>query len=173
MENVMVMYKPGWGIIKLGDFGNAILSAHERRIGGTFAYTAPENVIGLKNKGCLGDVFSCAILLTEMVCRSTLMPDSLLSAYKNGAQDGHYMTTMCLVQLYHLILLSSVIAQRPVYAGFVVRRYFGNVPKHRVIDILKRHFPSFEEEMYSIIVRTTKAILCQNSYDSVTADQHV
>lgn len=161
MENVMVKYKPGWGIMKLGDFGNAILSEDDRRLGGTFAYIAPENVIGLQNKGCLGDVFSCAIVLLEMVCHATLMPESLLSAYKDVAQDGSYITTMGPVQLYHLILLSSIIAQRPVYAGFVVRRYFGNVPRHRAINILKRHFPNFEEEMYNIIVCAIKAFLAK------------
>jgi serine/threonine protein kinase len=173
MENVMVKYKPGCGILKLGDFGHAILNEGDRRIGGTFAYTAPENVIGLKNKGCLGDIFSSAIVLMEIVCRATLMPESLLSAYKNHIRGGTSAVAMTPVQLYHLVILSSVIAQRPVYTGFVVRRYFGNIPKHRVIDMLKSHFPSFKDELYSIIVRATEASPCQTLHDLEEADDQL
>lgn len=173
MENVMVKYLPGCGILKLGDFGNAILDDGDRRIGGTFAYTAPENVIGLRNKGCLGDVFSSAIVLVEIVCRANLMPESLLSAYKNHTRSGTSVAAMSRVQLYHLVLLSSVIAQRPVYTGFVVRRYFGSIAKHRIIDMLKSNFPSFEEELYSIIVRASSASLWQTLHGSVEADDQV
>lgn len=169
----MVKYLPGCGTLKLGDFGNAILKEDDRRIGGTFAYTAPENVIGLRNKGCLGDVFSSAIVLMEIVCRATLMPESLLSAYKDRTRDMISMAAMGRVQLYHLVILSSVIAQRPVYTGIVVRDYFGSIPKHRVIDTLKSNFPCFEEELYSIIVRATKASPCQTLHDSVEADDQV
>lgn len=167
MENLMVKYLPGCGILKLGDFGNAILNEGDRRIGGTFAYTAPENVIGLRNKGCLGDVFSSAIVLVEIVCRATLMPESLLLAYKDHTRNGIPTAAMSHVQLYHLVILSSVIAQRPVYTGFVVRRYFGSIPKHRVIDALKLHFPSFEEELYSVIVSATGASPRQTFHESV------
>lgn len=170
MENLMVKYLPGCGILKLGDFGAAILNEGDRRIGGTFAYTAPENVIGLRNKGCLGDVFSSAIVLMEIVCRATLMPESLLSAYKDHSRGVISTVVMSRVQLYHLVILSSLIAKRPVYTGFVIRRYFGSIPKHRIIDMLKSHFPSFEEGLYSIIVRQTRASPCKTLRDSIEAD---
>lgn len=170
MENLMVKYLPGCGILKLGDFGNAILNESDRRIGGTFAYTAPENVIGLRNQGCLGDVFSSAIVLMEIVCRATMMPESLLLAYKDHTRGGISTVVMSRVQLYHLVILSSLIAQRPVYTGFVVRRYFGSISKHRIIDMLKSHFPSFEEGLYSIIVRPTRASLCKTLHGSIEAD---
>lgn len=167
MENLMVKYLPGCGVLKLGDFGNAILNGDERRIGGTFAYTAPENVVGLRNRGCLGDVFSSGIVLMEIVCRATLMPESLLTAYKTHTRDQMSMVALSRVQLYHLVILSSVIAQRPVYTGFVVRGYFGNIPKHRVIDMLRSQFPSFQEELYSIIVRAARASPCDDLHHLV------
>lgn len=169
----MMKYLPGCGVLKLGDFGNAILNEDDRRIGGTFAYTAPENVVGLRNRGCLGDVFSSGIVLMEIVCRATLMPESLLTAYKTHTRDRMSMVALSRVQLYHLVILSSVIAQRPVYTGFVVRSYFGNIVKHRIIDMLRSQFPSFEEELYSIIVRAARALPCQTLHHLVEADEHL
>lgn len=151
MENVMVKYLPGCGSIKLGDFGNAVPLERALRVGGTVTYAAPENVIGLKNRGGLGDVFAAAIVLVETACRSFLMPESLLVAYQDSSREIQSIRRQW-VQLYHLVLLSSAIEQRPVYAGAIVRQYFGNLAKRRVTEILRVEFKSLDDDLCSIVV---------------------
>jgi serine/threonine protein kinase len=152
MENIMVKYLPGCGIIKVGDLGNAVPINQARRYGGTIAYSAPENVIGLLNRGQLGDVFASGIVLIETLCRSTLMPDKLLTAYQNSEQGASEAESRRWVQLYHLVLLSSLIEQRPVYAGLVVRRYFGNLLKARVREVLASQGLELEDDLCALIV---------------------
>lgn len=163
----MVKYLPGSATIKLGDFGNAIPLERARRTGGTVSYTAPENVIGLVNKGRLGDVFSAAIVLAELCCRSPLMPDSLLEAYHETGHSTQYIERKW-VQLYHLVLLSSLIEQRPVYAGKIVSDYFGKIEKQRIIEVLRTQFPQFEDDLCSVIVS-----VCYLAVTSMTSSDRV
>jgi serine/threonine protein kinase len=149
MENIMVKYLPGSATIKLGDFGNAVPHDRPYRIGGTIAYAAPENVIGLMNRGGRGDVFSAAIVLIEAACRSLLMPTGLPIAYQESSHPTQGLRRKW-VHLYHLVLLSSLIEQRPVYAGEVVRQYFGNIAKHRILEVLRTEFSTFDDDLCSI-----------------------
>jgi serine/threonine protein kinase len=147
----MVKYLPGSATIKLGDFGNAVSHDRPYRIGGTIAYAAPENVIGLTNRGGRGDVFSAAIVLIEAACRSLLMPTRLPLAYQESSHPTQGLRRKW-VHLYHLVLLSSLIEQRPVYAGEVVRQYFGNMAKHRILEVLRTEFSTFDDDLCSITV---------------------
>lgn len=147
----MVKYLPGSASIKLGDFGNAMPLERARRTGGSISYTAPENVIGLVNKGGLGDVFSAGIVLVEVCCQSPLMPESLPQAYHESSHHTQYLRRQW-AQLYHLVLLSSLIEQRPVYAGKVVSDYFGKMEKQRIIEVLRTQFPQFDDDLCSVIV---------------------
>ncbi|KAM0714683.1 hypothetical protein Q7P37_009700 [Cladosporium fusiforme] len=153
MENLMVKYLPGCGLIKVGDFGNAVPVANMHRIGGTLAYSAPENVVGLMNRGQLGDIFASGMILVEIFCRSTLIPDSLLAAYQRTADHRSQADTRRWAQLYHLVLLSSLIEQRPVYAGVIVRRYFGNFAKARVQKALESCCFELEEDLYAVVAK--------------------
>lgn len=151
-ENVMVKVLPGCAFIKIGDFGNSISSQCDRRIGGTYAYMAPENVIGLRNRGPGGDIFAAAIVLVELACRSTIMPESLALGYAEHVEGQCSTATLRWTQLLHLVLLSSLIEQRPVYAGLVVRRYYGNISRQRTIGSLTSHFPEYDRDMNLMIV---------------------
>jgi serine/threonine protein kinase len=156
MENVMVKYLPGSATIKLGDFGNAVPLDRAHRMGGTIAYAAPENVIGLMNRGSRGDVFSAAIVLIEAACRSLLMPESLSLAYQESSHPTQALRRKW-VQLYHLVLLSSLIEQRPVYASEVVRQYFGKIAKDRILEVLRTQFGTLNDDLCSLIVSTYRS----------------
>lgn len=132
----MVRLLLGCAFVRIGDFGHSVPSDNDRRVGGTYAYMAPETVVTLGNRGFLGGIFAAAFVLVELAYRSTIMPESRDFSYGEVVEGTCSDGALRWIYSLHLVLLSSLLEQRPVYAGLVVRRYHGNIAKERTIRVL-------------------------------------
>lgn len=150
----MISYEPeGKYAFKLVDLGNAYYVGDLRRPGGTLQYCAPENVIGRWNKCRTSDVFSAGLVLAETFLRAPLLPMSLLEGYAYQGCEAAKLQRRQTAPLYHLVLLASIVAGREVWAGRMVRRYYGKYPKCRVQDCVMQSFPDAINEIGLALVR--------------------
>lgn len=148
----MVRLLPGCAFVKIGDFGNSVPSCNDRRVGDIYTYMAPENVIGLGNGGFGGDTFAPALVFVEVAYRSIIMPESRELSYGEVVEGTCSDGALRRIYSLHLVLMSSLIEQRPVYADLVVRRYHGNISKERTSRVLISRLPDFDRHMHLMIV---------------------
>ena len=117
------------------------------RPGGTREYIPPENVVGMRNYGARSDVFAAAIILVETCLGRPVLPTRLTEAYAKGDGADGSITT-----LYHLVLLSTLMAMRPVWAGRMIRTCYSKCSKHVTLTRVSLVVPSAEVEVASFAV---------------------
>ena len=150
LENLMLSEA---GELKIIDFGNSYHISESRRVGGTYQYLPPEHVFGQWNTGNGGDVFAAAILLIEVWLRSNLFPQSMADAYNYHGDNSRLLEQHSMAPLYHIVLLSSFVAGREVWAGTILRKYYGKMSKCRMYAKVIRSFPCAGDEIFDLLVR--------------------
>ena len=142
---------------KIIDLGHAYHMAEPRRVGGTYQYLPPEHVFGMWNTGSGGDVFAIAMLLLEVWHGGCILPQQVIDAYYSRGNAVHLLEQRNIAPLYHLVLLSSLIAGREVWAGKLLRRYYGKITKPRLQARVTNAFPQASEEIYALLVSINNA----------------
>ena len=148
-ENIMLSFD---NKLKIIDLGVAYHVAEPRRVGGTYQYLPPEHIFGMWKTGNGGDIFSIAMLLLELWHGSCVLPREMIDAYSYRGDAIHSLEQRNVAPLYHLILLSSIIAGREVWAGKLLRKYYGNISKPRLQAKVTRAFPSASQEICALLV---------------------
>lgn len=151
-ENIMVKYQDSKPTFKLIDLGNVYRSSDKSIPGCTLQYLAPEHVVGKWNSYSNSDVFSAGLVVFEILSQSAILPKSLTEAYTYCGKNRRLLDAQGYAPLYHLVLLASLIAGREVWAGKVMRRYYGNFSKQRICATVLHHFPDADVEIFSILV---------------------
>ena len=149
LENIMLSYD---NRLKIIDLGIAYHVTEPRRVGGTHQYLPPEHIFGMWNTGNGGDIFSIAMLLLEVWHGNCILPRQVIEAYYYRGNTTHSLEQRNVAPLYHLVLLSSLIARREVWAGKLLRRYYGKSSKPRLQAKITHAFPEASQEICALLV---------------------